>query len=1288
MKTGEQLQNISSAKNQNSGSLVEEVKGSAENVGGENTDTTNIHESSAFHPPMNADYVQPQPAPFLNEWETEMEGDAVVEEISETKSLPLIIDRSDIPTRLDDVLTAEQKLYYHWDEAVAAFSETNIVGHKQLTRARFEQWVRINLKRGWEPGMEAPSIFEVKVTGIYNNLPVIEAFLFRDAYAAAGTLAHLIPDTGQHFYWKKKISGELHVSGYGTKSEEKIGETTRNEALTYNKKYSVWSMQMAHTLFQISYDNVTYNYVLGTKIIDDYYINLIVSAQRILFADTPDNITGKLNPDTLSEIDKWNLLTAYQQDIKRVYGYFLIHRNGLSDNWDLTYRDEAKETANTYTYSWTPSQSINPLPNISQATPTYGITIVPESPSDETLNQQHKQDINNSIWSLAQVFAPSSKAIFITQKGSIAKFTDEVFALYEKNRINKLEIFLNNQPDTRNELKLLHSMELLFMARAANLIRGESGACFQTWLQLRNELRVFDLSTKTALTDDFKERVNDFYFTQLYALERHHLSPIQLPLHAHLTSTSSRDYELLGITTEGKEKSGYDNEREWLSRAAYSLNKILFEKVFEQHKTDDTWKTLATEWNNHRYLMDSVEDLDKNGDPKHPVTKFNKLSCWFVPHQRDQLLEDTKNTDPRLQGKPMPEGAALMLYYGFDNKKQQYVCKIVLDPESGYMASMIGDTLSEALETINTNKLLPYGKLYYTDPNSKSLEQLDTEGGETLSSTLGKLALVIGLSALILMSGGLAAIPGAGILTTAAVGGSIAIGLAASGAYLYESYKGDKLTNQMIAFEAIMAAGLLLPMGRGLRWLGGDVYVLVSVAAEGVTIGGGALYFTYHTLLQIREINALPPDKRGDAILWLILSVIVVGGFTRLGAKNLSKVQWSGPEYVPKPGDATLINDPLVDPVTCIAEQRVTQKVTPAKVHEAHTSNSSHTPLKEGQFTANPPENIPHATHENAPAIPGEEPHIAGKAQTAEGHTIKVNREGEIGICSICEIIRKEFAVELEKHLEIKQELDQIYLEPDPQVKAEKAAEIQSRLLALRNASVTVQKEYWKEEQIVYTAGNPEYIKLTMIDDPLQVFTLRRDEGGDWYVIKRSEAARLKNKLMDTEIVARVPERFRAELHDNKSISISDEIDSTIDKLRGKAVYELNNTGEYQKVGGHHPMAKKAFEGDINYDYKKAFSVKNSALEIAWKSFNNGIPQNLHAKITGNQNKLYSIWKQQNPDTKLTIEVMANIEIQAMTNVGIPQDVVVGWVIKSLEDLKIQGITKIVNIPWNGKNVN
>jgi hypothetical protein len=47
---------------------------------------------------------------------------------------------------------------------------------------------------------------------------------------------------------------------------------------------------------------------------------------------------------------------------------------------------------------------------------------------------------------------------------------------------------------------------------------------------------------------------------------------------------------------------------------------------------------------------------------------------------------------------------------------------------------------------------------------------------------------------------------------------------------------------------------------------------------------------------------------------------------------------------------------------------------------------------------------------------------------------------------------------------------------------------------------------------------------------------------------------------------------------------------------------------------------------------------------------------------------------------------MSDIEIQAMENVGISWDIATGWVIKSLQDLKLQGVASIKNIPWNGTN--
>lgn len=52
----------------------------------------------------------------------------------------------------------------------------------------------------------------------------------------------------------------------------------------------------------------------------------------------------------------------------------------------------------------------------------------------------------------------------------------------------------------------------------------------------------------------------------------------------------------------------------------------------------------------------------------------------------------------------------------------------------------------------------------------------------------------------------------------------------------------------------------------------------------------------------------------------------------------------------------------------------------------------------------------------------------------------------------------------------------------------------------------------------------------------------------------------------------------------------------------------------------------------------------------------------------------------------LTIEKMTDIKIQAMVNSGVPRDIATGWVVKALEDLKVQGVKAITHIPWNGLN--
>ncbi|MBF7093605.1 hypothetical protein IUY40_18905, partial [Flavobacterium sp. ALJ2] len=177
---------------------------------------------------------------------------------------------------------------------------------------------------------------------------------------------------------------------------------------------------------------------------------------------------------------------------------------------------------------------------------------------------------------------------------------------------------------------------------------------------------------------------------------------------------------------------------------------------------------------------------------------------------------------------------------------------------------------------------------------------------------------------------------------------------------------------------------------------------------------------------------------------------------------------------------------------------------------------------------------------------------------------------------------------------------------------------------------------------------------------------------GGSFITKGDDALEKGTKEVGKKVEKEVAEGLRKVFVKN--------LDETLNKLKQKAKYVLEGTGEYSVVKGHHPLAKKAFEDVKEYDYKKAFSVKPSLLDKV-----SGIDK-IHSIITGQQNKLYSAWKKANPLKKMGIEDMAEIEIKAMVNAGVSEDVATGWVVKALEDIKLKGIKEIKNIPWNGVN--
>lgn len=100
-------------------------------------------------------------------------------------------------------------------------------------------------------------------------------------------------------------------------------------------------------------------------------------------------------------------------------------------------------------------------------------------------------------------------------------------------------------------------------------------------------------------------------------------------------------------------------------------------------------------------------------------------------------------------------------------------------------------------------------------------------------------------------------------------------------------------------------------------------------------------------------------------------------------------------------------------------------------------------------------------------------------------------------------------------------------------------------------------------------------------------------------------------------------------------------------------------------------MAKSAFEGISQYDFKQALTVSQSKLtEFGVK----------HATITGQQKSLYTAFAKSGEE--LTMDAIRQIEIKAMTNAGVPIDYATNAVDKAIDALMKAGVTNPSRIPW------
>ncbi|MFN8711826.1 MAG: hypothetical protein ACK5Z2_03155, partial [Bacteroidota bacterium] len=613
--------------------------------------------ASAFQAPLNPDYTAPAPIPLSQSNYAVIEDDDVIEPIEEVTQpepqLPPSTERGDLPLGLNAVLSAEQQERYHWKKVKTVFAQTSTPGQRGLTQERFEQWVRLNLSRGWNFGEKAPSIFEVKSAGFVNGFPVIEAYLFRDAYKAAGTLANLVPDTGQHFYWKKKISGELHISGYGTKAEKEVGEAERKDAVAFNQKNVIWSAQLVSSLYAVSLDLRTYNKAISTKQIDTHFTDLVIAAQRVLYADTPEEISGKLTEAVQLKLNEWTSLTPRQQDVKRVYAYFLIQRNGKADSWELLcpFEEEKPVVSSPYSYTWTPSTQVQPVPNITQAVHTYAsVTLVYQPVSDDVLVDNLKHDDHNRITTLARNYAPSVKPALVNGQYGYFEFTNDVYLLFtsaqrasESAAVKKT---LHPQQSIETDITNMYREELMMMTEAATYLDNPIGDAFRVWSRLRTALFISDKYPGVPLPSDFDLQVSEFSIGILFDAKNYNYYN-RFRQNTERINHPKSDAQLFGAEVTDKQNARATQEsRDSLAKGAWILGDIMLAEMLERQKESAQIHDLSSRWFDIRYYRNEVEKLKSGKDEKHPDVNYKKLICWYVPEERDTKFENAKTNDP------------------------------------------------------------------------------------------------------------------------------------------------------------------------------------------------------------------------------------------------------------------------------------------------------------------------------------------------------------------------------------------------------------------------------------------------------------------------------------------------------------------------------------------------------------------------------------------------------------------------------------------------------------------
>jgi hypothetical protein len=175
--------------------------------------------------------------------------------------------------------------------------------------------------------------------------------------------------------------------------------------------------------------------------------------------------------------------------------------------------------------------------------------------------------------------------------------------------------------------------------------------------------------------------------------------------------------------------------------------------------------------------------------------------------------------------------------------------------------------------------------------------------------------------------------------------------------------------------------------------------------------------------------------------------------------------------------------------------------------------------------------------------------------------------------------------------------------------------------------------------------------------------TLKNKVGGLFGKTAPEAVAREETKaIAESSSKANAPEGL---------VKREDHLDQPSLVVNEKTAKQRPYMGEYKDTKGHHVHAKKAFEGHVNYDPSKGFSISNEFMDSL------GIK---HQKVTGAQQKLYKEFAKTGKSN--TLSVHTRIAVESLVEAGLDRKQARSIVAESLKSLKKQEVREPTTIPW------